>query len=217
VRFVEPDGIWVQVVRPEAAQRLRGRPGLFLDRDGVLLEDPGYLCRPADARPIAGGAEAILAANRRGVAVVVVTNQSGIGRGYYDWDAFAATQARLEAILAAQGARIDMTIACPHHPDGEGAYRHPAHPCRKPRPGMVLRGLDRLALDRQRSWIVGDRVRDLEAGRRAGLSGGLHVATGDGAKERDAVRALAGPAFQVLTAETLAGGLGRLPLLSGAA
>jgi len=199
VRFVEEDGTWVQVAQPTLATRLRGRPGLFLDRDGVLVEDVGYLCRPADLRPIAGGADVILAANRRDIAVVIVTNQSGIGRGFYGWDDFAATQERLDAVLAAQGARIDMTIACPHHPEGKQPYRHPAHPCRKPRPGMVFRALDRLALDRERSWIVGDRVRDLEAGRRAGLAGGLHVGTGDGAKERDAARALAGPAFQVLT------------------
>jgi len=212
---VDQDGTWVQLAQPASVERLRGRPGLFLDRDGVLVEDVGYLCRPADLRPISGAAEDVLAADRRNIAVVVVTNQSGIGRGYYGWEDFAATQERLEAILAARGARIDMTIACPHHPEGERPYRHPAHPCRKPRPGMVLRALDRLALDRGQSWVVGDRVRDLEAGRRAGLAGGLHVGTGDGARERDAVRALAGPAFRVLTADSIAAGPRCLPLLHG--
>lgn len=214
-RFVEQDGIWLQITQPEAAERLHGRPGLFLDRDGVLVEDVGYLCRPADLRPIVGAAEAVMAANRRNIAVVVVTNQSGIGRGYYGWEDFAATQERLGAILAGRGAWIDITIACPHHPEGEQPYRHPAHPCRKPRPGMVLRALNRLVLDKGRSWIVGDRVHDIEAGRRAGLAGGLHVETGNGARERGAVEALAGPAFQVLTGDSIAAGPRCLPFLRG--
>lgn len=215
MRFVEQDGTWVQVAQPARAAQLRGRPGLFLDRDGVLVEDIGYLSRPADLRPIDGAAETILTANRRNLAVVIVTNQSGIGRGYYGWEDFAAVQARLDAILEARGARVDMTVACPHHAEAAPPYRHPAHPCRKPRPGMVLRALDRLALDRGRSWIVGDRIRDLEAGRRAGLAGGLHVGTGQGARERGAARALGNSAFQVLTADSLAAGPSCLPLLRG--
>ncbi len=211
-KFVDNDGIWCQVARPDQAAPYRGRAALFLDRDGVIVEEVGYLHRPEDVRLVPGAAAAIAAANRAGLPVVAVTNQSGIGRGHYGWPEFRDTQERIAAALDMEaGAALDMVLACPYHPEGTPPFRHPAHPCRKPRPGMILRAAERLGLDLASSWIVGDRALDLEAGRAAGLAGGLHVLTGYGARERAGASALAGDRFRVLLAESLAAAPGLLP------
>jgi D-glycero-D-manno-heptose 1,7-bisphosphate phosphatase len=211
-RYLDDDGIWCQVVRAEAAEAFRGRPALFLDRDGVVVEEVGYLHRPQDVRLVPGAAATIAAANRLRLAVVVLSNQSGIGRGYYGWPEFESTQARIVAQLAAAGAALDMVLACPFHPEGEPPYRHPAHPCRKPRPGMILRAAERLGLELAASWIVGDRAIDLEAGRAAGLAGGLHVLSGHGAEERSAVAELPAETFQVVLVDSIAAAPQALPL-----
>ncbi len=209
---LEADGVWCQVLRPEQAASLRGRPALFLDRDGVLVEEVGYLHRPDDVRQIPGAAAVVAAANRAGLPVAAITNQSGIGRGYYGWSEFQATQARISADLAAKGAALDLVLACPYHPEGQPPYRHPAHFCRKPRPGMILRAAERFGLDLAGSWIVGDRAIDLEAGRAAGLAGGVQVLTGHGGGEREAALELATEGFQVLGAESIASVPSLLPL-----
>ena len=212
--FLDSDGIWCQLLRPDKAASYCGRPALFLDRDGVLVAEVGYLHRPEDVRLIPGAAALIAAANRAGLAAVLVTNQAGIGRGTYGWAEFQATQERISADLAAAGAALDMVLACPFHAAAEPPYRHPAHPCRKPRPGMILRAAERLGLDLAGSWIVGDRALDLEAGRAAGLAGGANVLTGHGAAERDAAREVATGRFRVLGAESVAEVPALLPLLA---
>jgi D-glycero-D-manno-heptose 1,7-bisphosphate phosphatase len=191
----------------------RGAGAAFLDRDGVVVEDPGYLSDPRQVRLMDGAAEAISALNRRGAPVVVVTNQSGVARGYYDWAAFEAVQAEIERRLAAAGAWLDAVLACGYHPQGLGAFRRAAHAWRKPGPGMLLAAADGMGLDLGRSWIVGDRARDLEAGRAAGLAGGLRVGTVPDADDR-ADPAPAGPRgdFRVVTAKSLLDGLPLLPL-----
>ena len=212
--FVGTDGIWCQLLCRERAASHRGQPALFLDRDGVLVAEVGYLHRPEEVRLIPGAATLIAAANHAGLPVVLVTNQAGIGRGTYGWAEFQATQARISADLAAEGAALDMVLACPFHADAEPPYRHPAHPCRKPRPGMILHAAERLGLDLAGSWIVGDRAIDLEAGRAAGLAGGVQVLTGHGAAERDAAREVATGRFRVLGAESVAEVPALLPLLA---
>ncbi len=202
--FLDNDGIWCQLLRPERAVSWRGRSALFLDRDGVLVVEVGYLHRPEEVRLIPGAAALIAAANRAGLAAILVTNQAGIGRGTYGWAEFQATQEKILADLAAGGAALDMVLACPFHPEAEPPYRHPAHPCRKPRPGMILRAAEQLGLDLANSWIVGDRASDLEAGRAAGLAGGAHVLTGHGAAERDAALEVATGRFRVVSAESAA-------------
>ena len=203
-KSLDSDGIWCELGRPETAAAMRGRPALFLDRDGVLVEEVGYLHRPEEVRLIPGAADSIAAANRAGAAVVLITNQSGIGRGYYGWPEFQTTQERISAELTAAGAALDAVLACPYHAQGQPPYRHPDHPCRKPNPGMILRAAERLGLDLAGSWIVGDRAIDLEAGRAAGLAGGVHVLTGHGAVDRDAVLDLASGRFGVLCAGSVA-------------
>ena len=146
------------------------RPALFLDRDGVLNEDRGYVHRWEDFCWIPGAREAVAAFNARDWWVFVVTNQSGVGRGYYPEADVLALHARMEADLAAAGARIDAFYHCPFHPEAlEDRYRHPDPPDRKPNPGMLLRAMADWPVDAARSVMVGDKAIDLEAGQRAGV------------------------------------------------
>ncbi len=212
VEFLDDGGIWCQMLGSKSARSPALRAALFLDRDGVIIEEVPYLHRPEDIRFIPGAAETIAAANRAGLPVVVVTNQSGIGLGLYGWAEFVATQEQILRDLVAAGAVPDMIIACPYHPKGKPPYLHPDHPDRKPRPGMLLRAAERLELDLGRSWIVGDRAIDMEAGRAAGLAGGLHVKTGHGSAERAVTCALEYDPFAVRLGRSIRDALD-LPLL----
>lgn len=196
--LVDGVGCWCDVRRTFA-----DAPALFLDRDGVVVEDTHYLARPEDVRMIAGAGTVIAAFNRAGVPVVMVTNQSGIGRGFYDWRAFAAVQAAIVAALAREGARLDAVLACAYHADADPPLRVADHPWRKPRGGMILEAGRRMNLDLARSWIVGDKVDDLLAGRAAGLAGGVLVATGHGGGARANADELTGRGFAATTAASL--------------
>lgn len=154
-----------------------GRPALFLDRDGVIVEEVHFLSRPQDARLVPEIGRAIAAVNRAGLPVVVVTNQSGIGRGLFGWPEFVEVQAAIGAQLSAAGARWDAVLACGYEPSPDA---RPDHPWRKPGPGMLLRSRAMMGIDLERSYIVGDRVTDLQAGFNAGLAGGWLVMTGYG-------------------------------------
>jgi D-glycero-D-manno-heptose 1,7-bisphosphate phosphatase len=198
--FDEALGIWIC-----ASPAMAGEPrtALFLDRDGVIVEDPGYLCWPADLRLIPGAADLIASANRKGIPVVEVTNQAGIGRGYYTWKEFVELEDALSEMLARSGAALDAIFACPFHADGVPPWIHPAHPARKPRPGMLLAAGRLMHLDLGSSWIVGDKLSDMEAGFHAGLRGGLHVLTGEGARDRAAVSAWKPVNFEVRFGESI--------------
>jgi D-glycero-D-manno-heptose 1,7-bisphosphate phosphatase len=146
------------------------KPALFLDRDGVLNEDQGYVHRWEDFRWIPGAKATIAAFNRAGWLVIVVTNQSGVGRGYYTEDAMHALHARIREDLAQSGARIDAFYHAPEHPEAAAPrYRHPDPPLRKPNPGMILQALEDWPIDRDASILVGDKPSDLEAALRAGV------------------------------------------------
>jgi D-glycero-D-manno-heptose 1,7-bisphosphate phosphatase len=205
---VNSEGIWCQILQRPA----HGRPALFLDRDGAVVDETGYLHRVGDIRVIAGAAKVIAAANQQSVPVIMVTNQSGIGRGYYGWPEFASVQAKIAALLAAQGATIDAVYACAHHPEAEGALAHPNHPARKPNPGMLLQAGSDLALDLKSSWLVGDKADDIEAGKRAGIAGALQVATGYGDAERQLAARLSSPSFEVRFGQSIADAM-TLPIL----
>jgi D-glycero-D-manno-heptose 1,7-bisphosphate phosphatase len=156
------------------------RPALFLDRDGVLNEDPGYVYRVEDFVWIPGAREAIAAFKAAGWWVFVVTNQSGVGRGYYTEADVAVLHAHMQAELARVGAGIDAYYHCPDHPQAEiEAYRHPDPPRRKPNPGMLLEAISQWPVDLTRSVMVGDKDADLEAGRRAGVALGLKFGGGN--------------------------------------
>jgi D-glycero-D-manno-heptose 1,7-bisphosphate phosphatase len=147
---------------------------VFLDRDGVLNIDHGYVSDPARLNWIDGAREAVAALTKAGVKVMVVTNQSGIGRGYFEEEAMHGFHAEMQRQLEPFGGRIDAFYFAPHHENAATpAYRVADHPDRKPNPGMVLRGLAEFGLAPAEAVIIGDRSSDVEAGRRAGIPGYL--------------------------------------------
>lgn len=148
------------------------RPAVFLDRDGTLIHDRRYLADPAGVELIPGAAEAVARLNRAGLPVLLVTNQSGIGRGMFGEAEFRAVQAATEAALARRGARLDGVWHCPHAPE-EGCG------CRKPLPGLFLRAAAEAGVDPAASWYVGDRARDVEPGVRLGGRGLLVGGAGE--------------------------------------
>jgi D-glycero-D-manno-heptose 1,7-bisphosphate phosphatase len=150
------------------------RPAAFFDRDGVFNEDLGYVGRPEDLVWIEGGPRAVRRLNDLGYLVIIVTNQSGIGRGYYDEAAMHAVHEALNAHLATAGAHVDAVYFAPHHENAAiERYRHADHPDRKPNPGMLLKAMADHPIDRARSFLIGDKASDLEAARRAGVTGYL--------------------------------------------
>src|SRR5215510_5288285 len=190
---LDAEGVWCEV----SPRCNRGGPTLFLDRDGVVVEEVDYLHRVEDIAICPAAAAVISTANANAVPVVLITNQSGVGRGYYGWAEFRAVQEAIQSAIAAEGAHFDAVYACAHHCDGQGAFAHPDHPARKPNPGMLQRAAAALDVDMARSWLVGDHASDIEAAKRAGLAGALHVLTGHGPGERAAALALSGPRFDV--------------------
>jgi len=178
--LIDP-GLWFS---HSGAADFAGRPALFLDRDGVIVEDSGYVGDPNGVRLIAGVAETIAAVNLLKVPVVVVTNQSGLARGLFGWDSFEAVQGVIAERLSALGAHLDAVVACGYHEKGTGPMAVADHPWRKPNPGMLTKAAEAMQIDLARSLIVGDRVGDLEAGQRAGLRAGILVETGKSGEEQ---------------------------------
>jgi len=198
---LHPSGVFFQIRHgPDG----RNAPGLFLDRDGVLIEDLGYVGEPGKVRLIPGVAEVLKGFRKAGWRIVVVTNQSGIGRGYFDWAAYRAVNDRMIALLAEAGGDVDAGLACPFHPEAIARFQAPDHPMRKPNPGMLLLASDALNIDLRKSIIVGDRLSDIEAGRRAGLGRGYVVLTGHYRKDQLACCAIHAPEFPVAVLDSLA-------------
>lgn len=164
----------------------RGGPALFLDRDGTLIEDPGYLSDADDVRLLPGVTATLRRFAEAGHALVVVTNQSGIGRGYYGWDDYEAVSARFRDLLTAEGVVLDAEYACGHAPETGCGWRKPA-------PGMILAASEALGLDLTRSLLAGDKSIDIGAAAAAGLRRAAHVATGQGSTERGKVSAAGFP------------------------
>lgn len=148
---------------PDGTQPHAPRRAVFLDRDGTINMEVHYLHRAADFVLIPGAAPAIRALNQAGYLVIVVTNQAGIARGYYDEAAVNVLHAHLQEVLQAQQARIDAFYLCPHHPDFTGVCT-----CRKPQPGMLLRAAAEWNIDLAGSWLIGDTESDIAAGTAAG-------------------------------------------------
>jgi D-glycero-D-manno-heptose 1,7-bisphosphate phosphatase len=144
------------------------RPAVFIDKDGTLVEDVPYNVDPARIALAPGAGEALRRLQAAGYALVVVSNQSGVARGYFPESALAAVEARIRELLAAEGAGIDAFLYCPHLPDGAVAAYAVRCGCRKPAPGLQLRAAEKLELDLPASWMVGDILDDVEAGNRAG-------------------------------------------------
>ncbi len=176
----EFDGYFLDVGLPETLEQghrelpaTRIRPAAFLDRDGVINVDSGYTHRPEDLRFIPGAARAIRRLNDLGWWVFVVTNQAGVARGYYGLADVALFHREMQARLAEEGAHVDRFYVCPFHPDGVVPEFTGDHADRKPNPGMLLRAMEEWRVDRDRSFLIGDMPTDVEAARRAGVTGHL--------------------------------------------
>lgn len=171
---------------------------VFLDRDGTMVEEAGYLDRLERMVFFPYTVDAVRLLNRAGFAVIVATNQSGIARGLIDEAFVAEAHRHLSDRLAAGGARIDAYYYCPHHPKGVIDELRRTCDCRKPQPGMVKQAADDHQLDLSRSFVVGDRWHDVELAQNVGATGIL-VRTGLGRREEGAPRAHVKPAVVVDT------------------
>lgn len=178
------------------------RPAVFLDRDGTISEEVGYISDPKQLRLIPGAAEAIGRLNRRGLPAILVTNQSGAARGLYGEETIQAVLGAFQDMLAAAGAHLDAVYYCPHLPGGSVPGYARVCRCRKPEPGLLQRAAMEHGLDLERSFMIGDKLTDLLAGWRAGCRSIL-VLTGHGAREWAEIRSW--PRKPDWVAEDLAG------------
>ena len=156
-----------------------GRPAVFLDRDGTINEQMGYVNHLSRFQLLPGVARAIRSLNEAGLPVVVVTNQSGLARGYFPESLLEAVHAELHRLLAREGAHLDGLYVCPHHPEAKEERFRLDCDCRKPRTGLLERAAAELGLDLGRSYMVGDRWSDLRCGAAVGATTVL-VLTGYG-------------------------------------
>jgi D-glycero-D-manno-heptose 1,7-bisphosphate phosphatase len=156
------------------------RRAVFLDRDGTLLDETGYLADPGELKLLDGIAAALRRLRQGTFFLCVATNQSGIARGLFDEADLDRVHRRMQEELAAAGVSLDAILHCPHHPDHGSQSLRKRCLCRKPAPGMLLEAASRFGLDLPNSWSIGDSGRDLEASRRAGVPGRILVLTGKG-------------------------------------
>lgn len=148
------------------------KPAIFLDRDGVLNEDYGYVGDPKRIKVLPGVPQALKELAQKGYLLVVVTNQSGVARGFFDESAVALCNQALERDIRQQGGPpFDLVLYCPHHPDGVIAQYRSTCDCRKPAPGMILTAGHRLSIDLSRSFMIGDKADDIECAVRAQVTG----------------------------------------------
>lgn len=175
--LVDGLGCWIGHCGPNAITP--GRPTLFLDRDEVLLADPGYLHCPSQVQLLEGAAGVVRWANDNALPAIVITNQSGIARGFFGWDEFHAVNRRMNDLLKEAGAFLDAVIACAWHEDGLSPLQSSCHPWRKPNPGMFFAAENIFDCQLSCSWMVGDRQSDIDAAYHAGLQGGLLIGATD--------------------------------------
>lgn len=172
-------------------------PALFLDRDGVIIQEKEYISSPDQVELLPGIVELIRAARYAGMAVAEVTNQAAIAHGYCGWQEYVQVENRMTELLAGQNVRLDAVLACPFHPQGLGPYGAANHPWRKPNPGMLYEAAKLLNLTLTESVMIGDKASDQRAACQAQLALGIHVLTGHGEREQELARAVAAGSFTV--------------------
>jgi D-glycero-D-manno-heptose 1,7-bisphosphate phosphatase len=156
------------------------KPAIFLDRDGTLIHDEDYLSDPKKVKYFSGAAEALRTLKKAGYLLVVVTNQSGVARGYYPESAVKRIHRKMKRDLSKRGAAPDAFFYCPHYPGGKVKSLSRSCACRKPKTGMVQQAQRVLPIDLKRSFMVGDKRDDMLLSVNARLAGGLLVRTGKG-------------------------------------
>lgn len=157
----------------------------FLDRDGVIIEDANYLSKPEQLRLIPGAAQGIALIREKGYKVIVVSNQSGIARGYFTFEDLFKVEKALAGMLAEEGAKVDSWYYCPHHEKGKIAQYAVKCSCRKPLPGLVLQGASEHNIDLKNSALIGDKLSDIECAVNAGIGHFAKVSTGHGSEEKE--------------------------------
>lgn len=162
------------MLNPQMPEGADPRPAVFVDRDGTLIAERHYLSDPDQVELLPGVTEAVRRLNQAGVPVIVVTNQSGVSRGYFDMEQVDRVHERLSQMLAGQGAKLDAIYVCPHQAS-DGCN------CRKPAPGMLQAAAAAWNVSLSQSFVVGDKPCDIDLGRAAG-AGALLVRTGYGAQ-----------------------------------
>jgi D-glycero-D-manno-heptose 1,7-bisphosphate phosphatase len=155
------------------------RPAVFLDRDGTLNEEVGYLSRPEDLALIPGAGAAVRRINQAGMAAVVISNQSGVARGYFDEVTLGSIHQRLREELEKEGASLDGIYYCPHHPEGVVEEYRKECGCRKPELGMIRKAVQELAVELSNSYMVGDHIKDIRLAVNAGMRS-VMIMTGHG-------------------------------------
>ncbi len=147
------------------------KKAVFLDRDDTILKDPGYLGDPGLIDILPGAAQAIRALNESGIPVIVVTNQSGVARGFFEEKTLSSIHERFKSLLKGLGATIDAIYYCPHHPEGIVEEYRMTCACRKPAPGLLLRAARDFGLDLRECYLVGDKPIDMETIHKVGGKG----------------------------------------------
>ncbi len=179
-----PDRNWYDFTDDESGNI---RPALFLDRDGVLIEEENYIKDPADVVLVEGSVRALKPFVLAGYYLIIVSNQSGVGRGRLQWADVFAVQQRLRELWRADDLTWDMALICPHHPEhGQGEYLQD-NAWRKPHSGMFEFAAQTLPIDLSRSIMIGDKLSDLVAAENSGIGKLFHVLSGHGTSERQRV------------------------------
>lgn len=155
------------------------RPAVFLDRDGTINEQMGYVNHSCRFQLLSGAADAIKRLNDAGIPVVVISNQSGLARGYFPEELLDEVHEKMARLLGEVGAHVDGIYYCPHHPEAKDEHLRVACDCRKPKPGLIHKAAQEMGLDPGRSYVVGDRWSDIKTAANCGATSIL-VRTGYG-------------------------------------
>ena len=170
-QLIDGIGLWSEVISKN--ENLENRPALFLDRDGTIVSYEEYLHDPLKIKINNNISSIIKACNLIKIPVIEITNQSGIGRGIYNWDDFNQTEIEIRKLLAINNAHINMLCACAFHQDAKEKYKIKDHFWRKPNSGMIEEARNIFNVNLKKSWIIGDNISDIQSGLNAGIKGGV--------------------------------------------